>query len=240
MASDALRDVRSAIAGGRYAVTDAMKDAILARLDEVIDQAGIAERALAKLPRPDIPECAARLARVRYLTGSGWRRYLRDSDAGAAAGAAIEVAMGTAFADAEAVVRRALSAPADDAIVVRSPDTFAVPCAICGADAITLARTRVSAAVQEQLVITSLSPVTVFRPVSGARMNDLIALLEAGSASAVVRHLRETHPGGCDAWCVDCDRVFCKDHYAIEAQWTGSWHEATYATCALGHVHTID
>ena len=71
-------------------------------------------------------------------------------------------------------------------------------------------------------------------------MQDLVKLLEDGNATGVVDYLRVTQPGGCDAHCGQCNLVFCKDHYAVEAQWSGSWHEATYATCPLGHEREID
>ncbi len=38
-----------------------------------------------------------------------------------------------------------------------------------------------------------------------------------------------------DAFCPDCARTFCRDHYAIEAERSGSWHTGTTVTCPAGH-----
>ena len=125
-------------------------------------------------------------------------------------------------------------------IVRRDEPDFSLTCLVCGADAVTFRRSHVGAESPEQLVVSSLSPVTVFRPIAGPRMSDLIVLLDKGDAAAVIGHMIQTQPVGCDAWCPTCAGVYCKEHTAIEAQWSGSWHEATYATCPLGHEREIE
>jgi hypothetical protein len=237
MPADALRVIRQEIADA--GADDAYTSAILARITDQIEAIEAADRALMKMPHGSMADAAAKMAHLFYLSGRGWRRYLGES----------------AFANRTDDLRAAMLASAkvvlDDLakmlmerepmrVTQRGGGGYGLPCAACGSDAVTINSTRVSPALADQLVISSLSPVTVFRPMTGPRMKDVVELLEAGVVAAVVQHLRQTQPGGCDAWCEVCDRIYCKSHYAVEAQWTGSWHEATYATCPLGHEHEID
>jgi hypothetical protein len=216
-----------------------MQQAVMARVDDLIEAVTAAERALAKLPQPSVSDAAAKMAYLFYASGHGWRRYLAESAASAAAGMAISDALKDTIAPVLTILEQEIAARPAAQIQARD-GTWAIPCAACGADAVTMTRTRVSPVLPEQLVLSSLSPVTVFRPVTGPRMDDIITMLGAGDVTTVVRHICETQPGGCDARCPTCERVYCKAHYAIEAQWSGSWHEATYATCPLRHEHEID
>ena len=238
--ADALRTAKERIVAGEFGLTPDAQQAVVARVDDLIAAMDAATQALAKLPKPAVADAATKLAFVRYVTGHGWQRFAAEHPATTTAAAAIKAALDRVTAEPVEALGRFFSALAPEPVRRTSDEAYAIPCAACGGDAITLTVQRVSPAVQEQLVVTSLSPVTVFRSFAGPRMTDLIAVLNGGDVAAVVRHLRDTQPGGCDAYCPDCDRVYCKTHYAIEAQWSGSWHEATYATCPLGHEHTID
>lgn len=240
VSAEPLRDVRVQLAAGEFALVTGTQQAVIARVDELIAAIESADRALARLPRPAMDEAAAKLAYVRYVTGRGWKRYATENASTAAAVATIKVALDQAMVEPLHAVTRFLASRPAEPVKRVGEGSYALPCAACSGDAVTLSVARVGSVAQEQMVVSSLSPVTVFRSLAGPRMADLVAILDAGDVAAVVRHLREVQPGGCDAWCAECGRIYCKAHYAVEAQWSGSWHEATYATCALGHEHTID
>lgn len=237
MPADALRAIRQQIADS--AGGDQIAVAIVSRIDDQLEAIEAADRALLKLPHPSLADAAAKMAHLFYVSGRSWRRYLADSPYGNR----IEELRSAMLAAAKVVLddlAKMLAERGALRVTQRGGGSYGLPCAACGSDAVTISATRVSSAMAEQLVMSSLSPVTVFRPMAGPRMQDVIGLLNAGDVAAVVNHLRETQPGGCDAWCEPCDRLYCKSHYAVEAQWSGSWHEATYATCPLGHEHEID
>ncbi len=240
MPGTALQDVRARVEAGEFALDADMQLAVIGRVDDLIAAVGAANRALSKVPQPDIGAAAAKMAHVFYISGHGWRRYLAESPQATAAGGAIHEAMTAGVASLVDQLDRSIAARPTLPVTRRSDTLFGIPCAACDGDAVTLTRTSTSPAEPEQLVVSSLSPVTVFRPVAGPRMHDVLVLLAAGDAAAVVKHLRETQPAGCDAYCHACNRVYCREHYAIEAQWSGSWHEATFVTCPLGHEHEID
>lgn len=234
-----LHFVRMRIETGSAIADATARQAAMARIDDLCADIEAADRALARLPRPDLDEAARHLAHVHYLMGQSWRRNL----SGVTSDASLIGAMVHAVAFDTERLRDQLGAgirASVPALTRRTDDAFGLSCAVCPADAVHFSITRTATGAPQQVVMTSLSPVTVFRPVAGPRMHDLLALLEAADGAAVVRHLVEVHPGGCDAHCPACDRPFCRTHSAIEAQWSGSWHEATYATCPLGHQRTID
>jgi hypothetical protein len=240
MAADALTMLRARIAGGSPALGEELQRAVVARVEELIEAVEAGDRAAARVPKPALAEAAARLAHVRYLTGRGWRRYLAGNPEAEVVAAAIAHAVDVDTRQLASDIERAAANGATAPVIRHSPESFAIPCAVCGGEAVTLTLSKVSPAGAEQLVVSSVSPVTVFRSMAGPRMHDVLALVAAGDAAKLVAHLRATQPGGCDAYCERCNRVYCKQHYAIEAQWSGSWHEGTFATCPLGHEHTID
>lgn len=240
MAIDALVRLRDGIRRGEFTLGDELRHAVIARVEELIAAVEAGDRAAARVPKPAVPEAAARLAHVWYLTGRGWRRYLTENPGAEVVADAIAAAVSTDTRQLASDVARGAAAGAAAPIIRRSSEAFAIPCAVCGGEAVTLTISKVGPADADQLVVSSVSPVTVFRSIAGPRMRDVLALLGQSDTVKLVTHLRETQPGGCDAWCEPCDRVYCRQHYAIEAQWNGSWHIGTFATCPLGHEHAID
>lgn len=239
MPATELRALRTRVESGALGIDGAVRQAVIGRIDDVAADVDAALRAMALLPHPDVATAAAHLAHVFYLTGTGWRQYLAEAAGSVTLVPAITDAIaadaGFAIAQLSAAIRGA-----PPVFERRDDATFGLRCAVCAADAVTFTVTRTGAAGPHQVVMTSLSPVTVFRPIAGPRMRDLLGLLEQGDAMAVIRHLLETHPAGCDAWCASCERVFCRAHTAVEARWSGSWHESTSATCPVGHVRDIE
>ena len=239
MPADRLRDARTQIAAGQFSLTPDTQRAVLKRVDDLIEDVAAAERAMGRLPQPAVADAASRTAHLFYISGHGWRRYLAESAESARAG----IEIGLALRDCIAPVLAQLSVAIDTSrtrVVKKADVTYTLTCSACDADAVTFSQTRTGPAAPVQLVVSSLSPVTVFRPIAGPRMHDLLALLDGGDASEVVKYMTVTQPAGCDACCPTCGGTYCKEHTAIEAQWSGSWHEATYATCPLGHEREIE
>jgi hypothetical protein len=238
VAADALRALVADFAA-TPATDEHSARAVLSRMDDLIEAIESADKALARIPHPSMADAAAKTAHLFYASGRGWRRYLGESPY-ADRGEDVRRAIITDSAAVIEQLARMLAAREKSRVTQRGGGGYGLPCSACGADAVSVSLTTVGNASPPQLVVSSLSPVTVFRPITGPRMQDIVKLLDAGIVDTVVKHLRETQPGGCDAHCDECNRLYCKSHYAVEAQWSGSWHEATYATCPLGHEHEID
>ncbi|HEY2825215.1 MAG TPA: hypothetical protein VGI83_06695, partial [Gemmatimonadales bacterium] len=205
---------------------------ILERLDDVRMALAEAHSALAAEVPDAVNVAAAKLARCRWITGAAWRRHLHEAgelDEGTLLARAMAEDVGPIAAELERRLKDVTS-PA----LVKNGTGPALACAACGKAAVAFATTP------RGVHCGTLSPVNhgpLYVDEAGAT---LTALIEAGDARAVLNFLSTEGGPGCDAWCPDCNRLYCKDHYAIEAKWSGSWHEATDATCPLGHWREIE
>jgi len=81
----------------------------------------------------------------------------------------------------------------------------------------------------------TLSPVNSYKSVAGDSAERLRGMLEDGDMRESAAFINSTAGAGCAHYCPDCGRAYCKDHLAVETEWSESWHTATYATCPLGH-----
>lgn len=238
MPSDPLRAIRLQVEGGQYSLTPDYHRAVLKRIDDMITGVDSADQAIEHLGRPDAPAAARYTANLFYISGHGWRRFLADSAESVRVGIAIGLALRSSLTSA--LEQLAAMIDVTRTTISRQGNGVTLTCAVCDGDAVTFSVSRTGPEAPEQMVVSSLSPVTVFRTIAGPPMTDLLALMDGGDAAEVVKYLTVTQPAGCDACCPTCGGVYCKTHTAIEAQWTGSWHEATYATCPLGHEREIE
>jgi hypothetical protein len=220
--------------------SDTVRTAIVSRLDDIIEEIRLADRALDKLPRADVSEAARHTVAAYYISGKSWRRFLAQSEVASATLTMLEEEFTLAMQPVVRELDRLIAANPQTVVRQTAELEFAITCVVCGGEAVTFSRARAHTDAPFQIVLSSLSPVTVFRPIAGPRMQDLVTVLQGGDASAVVAYLKATQPGGCDAHCTTCDRIYCRTHYAVEAQWSGSWHESTFATCPVGHDHEVD
>jgi len=45
---------------------------------------------------------------------------------------------------------------------------------------------------------------------------------------------------GIDAYCPECDRIYCWNHYKLEEEWDEGFYDCTYGECPKGHKRMID
>lgn len=45
---------------------------------------------------------------------------------------------------------------------------------------------------------------------------------------------------GLDAYCPECDKIYCKKHYHITEEWDEGFYDCSYGTCPEGHRRIID
>ena len=171
---------------------------------------------------------AKKIVEGRYLTGHAWRRYLAASVSAAEVGAQIREAFQK---DAEPLVneiaRRLAAQPA--ATIVRQDEGHVLLCAACGESAVTFRSQAGSICAQS---ISNVYGTTWWGGETGQR---LAQLLSEGNARAVLDYLASPDRQHCPAYCPECDRVYCREHYAVDEEWSDSWYTAGYATCPLGH-----
>ncbi|MEK7877987.1 MAG: hypothetical protein AAB325_17570 [Pseudomonadota bacterium] len=113
--------------------------------------------------------------------------------------------------------------------VRKNADSYTLPCAACGADAVRYEWK------DGKIGFETLSPVNPRKSLADDSADKVRRMLEDGKMRESAEFIDSTAGAGCAQYCPDCGRVYCKDHLAVEAEWSGSWHSATYATCPLGH-----
>ncbi|MGA1983504.1 MAG: hypothetical protein ABSG84_13690 [Acidobacteriaceae bacterium] len=218
-----LKELEGRIAGlGESAETLA---AIRGRIGDLVVAVTEARAALLSDAADKLDRAARGLVNCYWMTGHGWRRYLAGPGGAAGLGRQIGEALAADLRPIVDEVRRRLEGMAAGR-VSRNEDGYEVGCSICGEGVL-----RFSSGDGSMQAI-SLSPVntTMRREAVGS---ERLRELAEGDVAAVFEHLAAE--GGCAVYCNACGRVYCRAHYAVEAVWSGSWHEASYATCPLGH-----
>jgi hypothetical protein len=171
---------------------------------------------------------AKKIVYCRWITGHEWWRYLANFGPGADAGKEINEAFAKDARPLVNEIARLLALqPAPN--LVRKDEDYVLPCAACGESAVTY---RLRKDGVQANSISSVFPTTYWK---GEEAQRLVELLAEGGARAVLDYLASPGRGSCDAFCPQCDRIYCREHYAVDEIWSGSWHEASYATCPLGH-----
>ena len=213
---------------GKYDVPTDERSGIVQRMREVMDLLGAAQNALRK-SSPDALSIAARaLANIHYVTGIAWRKHLAGMDMPYKV---IENINEAFRSDARTIINATarLLAERPAPPMQKKVESYTLPCAACGADAVTYEWK------DGEISFQTLSPVNSCKSVGNNSAERLRAMLENGNMRESAEFLDSTAGAGCAHYCPDCGRVYCKAHLAIETEWSGSWHTATYATCPLGH-----
>jgi hypothetical protein len=198
------------------------------RLDELIKELTQAHEFLVAGGAGALGAAANKIVRCRHLTGLEWRKHLAVSGSAAQVG----VQIGKAFVkDVEPlvnVIARLLAAQPPPVLANRD-GSFALMCAACGESAVTFRAQNGNVSANS---ISNVNSITVWDGEMGRRLAEL---LEGDSARAVLDYLGSPECRACPAYCPECGRVYCREHYAVEEDWSDSWYTAGYATCPLGH-----
>jgi len=51
---------------------------------------------------------------------------------------------------------------------------------------------------------------------------------------------KRTMEDGLDAYCPACDKIYCKRHYQVTAEWDAGYYDCSYGICPEGHKRIID
>jgi hypothetical protein len=159
-----------------------------------------------------------------------------------------------AFSALETEVRRAIAPfikddatppPTEPPPRVRrvSPTDYRLPCSVCAKDAASFSIGR--RVVYD--VVLDKEDVLVYRGILTERATDVAAsarvfqLLEAGDLARLDDELNPPRfPCGLDVYCPDCDRVYCRDHHAIQDEYDDGFYDFSWGTCPQGHRREVN
>jgi hypothetical protein len=46
--------------------------------------------------------------------------------------------------------------------------------------------------------------------------------------------------GGLDAYCPECDQIYCREHYNVVEEWDEGFYDDSRGTCPSGHTRLVD
>jgi hypothetical protein len=171
---------------------------------------------------------AQKIVYCHWITGHEWRRHVANFGAAVSIADQIDEAWTEDARPLVQEISRLLDAQPPPALV-QADKNYDLACAACCKNAVTFREEK------SGVLANGISKVTPVIHWQGKTAQHLIELLEQGSARAVLDYLSAPGRLGCPAYCPECKRVYCREHYSVEEIWSGSWHEASYATCPLGH-----
>lgn len=71
--------------------------------------------------------------------------------------------------------------------------------------------------------------------------NRVFQWLEQEKIAEIHRFMQKVRTAqGIDAYCPDCDKVYCRGHYFLDEVWDEGFYDCTYGTCPDGHRRMID
>jgi hypothetical protein len=114
-------------------------------------------------------------------------------------------------------------------ILTSRNESYDLPCAACGEIAVTFQLCEDGVQANS---ISNVNGTTRWNGETGQRLAELLA---AGSARAVLDFFAAQGPFSCPSYCPECDGVYCRKHYSVEEEWSGTWYTAGHATCPRGH-----
>ncbi|MBD3226728.1 MAG: hypothetical protein GF329_00945 [Candidatus Lokiarchaeota archaeon] len=71
---------------------------------------------------------------------------------------------------------------------------------------------------------------------------NIFSLLEHAELSKIHSYIKKypTIEDGIDAYCPECNKIYCRKHYRLQEEWDEGFYDCTYATCPQNHTRIID
>jgi hypothetical protein len=120
-----------------------------------------------------------------------------------------------------------------------SPGHYELPCSFCGKIAV-----RVNPAPPQEKILEGVICAGISRAV-GLKVDDegkIFGWLDCEDLAALHKYMDDDCDidGGLDAYCPNCDRIYCRTHYNVREVWDEGFYDCSKATCPQGHTREID
>lgn len=127
---------------------------------------------------------------------------------------------------------------AGKAITRLTDNHYVLNCSVCGKPA-TVFRTEIPrfSKAGEEVLFEGVTKSTHFN-ISNERA--IFGLLEKGDLRGLNNFLGDLMEGGLDAYCPECDKLYCREEYDLEEEWDEGFYDDTYGTCPEGHRRLLD
>ncbi|MBI4279816.1 MAG: hypothetical protein HY660_15305 [Armatimonadetes bacterium] len=208
---------------------------VLKKLRYLIASQG--ERKYAASSRAYVEMARSRLGRVASelvsLEGAEGPRLAADLRA------AFERCRTKIFAALDPYLEKRPPAPPPHRVIKVADAEYHLPCSVCGEIAVVF-----KIGVPEYLDKEGL----IYMGITHSRALDLADAAEIfhrldRDQIAKVHAFVKGHPAtveGIDAYCPQCDRIYCREHYNVVVEWDQGFYDCSYGTCPEGHRRMID
>ena len=124
--------------------------------------------------------------------------------------------------------------------VVRvSDEEYKLPCSVCGLSAVRFYRAGPEEKILEGLICAGITRSFGLNPEYEKRVLEWLAAGDLGSIHKFLEKDLDVD-GGLDAYCPECDRVYCYFHYNVQREWDEGFYDCAHGTCPQGHRRLVD
>ncbi|MFW9828923.1 MAG: hypothetical protein ACFFEY_15140 [Candidatus Thorarchaeota archaeon] len=126
----------------------------------------------------------------------------------------------------------------NERIVKISDLEYQLPCSVCGKIAVIFKIGFGRFDKKESLVFRGI---THERSLSIELAETLFNILQKKNLSLIHQFMKKYHSfEGLDAYCPECDRIYCWEHYDAREEYDDGFYDCTYGICPRGHKRMID
>ncbi|OLS15760.1 MAG: hypothetical protein RBG13Loki_0597 [Promethearchaeota archaeon CR_4] len=115
---------------------------------------------------------------------------------------------------------------------------YHLPCAVCSKVSIVIRIGVPTYDKEEKLVYEGITHSTGY---DLQKAPDIFALLAVGDLKGLHQMFKDLFVyEGLDAYCPECDKIYCRNHYNAAEEYDDGFYDCTYGTCPQGHRRMID
>jgi hypothetical protein len=116
---------------------------------------------------------------------------------------------------------------------------YHMPCSVCGRKAVEFRVGKSRWGEQECLAYTGITKYTELPLEQAEEVFSLLQQSDLAGLHGLVRK-KKMLEDGVDAYCPNCDRIYCRTHYNVSEEWDEGFYDFSYGTCPKGHKRIID
>lgn len=123
-------------------------------------------------------------------------------------------------------------------IIKTSDLEYTLPCSVCGKIAVNFKIGFGRLDEKESLVFRGITLETSLKV---DLANILFKILEEDDLLGIHNFMKKYHSlEGVDAYCPECDKLYCWEHYDAKEEYDDGFYDCTYGECPKGHRRMID
>ncbi|MHA1195697.1 MAG: hypothetical protein ACTSRH_03190 [Promethearchaeota archaeon] len=123
-------------------------------------------------------------------------------------------------------------------VIKVSDSEYRLPCSVCGNIAVIF---RIGVSRFEKRPSLIFEGITHTTSLSKDLAPELFKILDHQDLKKAHQFMKKYHSyEGLDAYCPQCDKIYCRNHYNALEEWDEGFYDYTEGTCPEGHTRIID